>query len=164
MSPYYHAFVPGWNWWYLFAPLSILATVLLAWGIPTLRGGRIRRTRLAINALLFMTIASAVGFSVLLFVESSNGIVQVFDNQLVGYESPVWSLIFAGVAVVALGAIHFGVNLFFTGKTFRAKISKLKAVRHEAQVREFEAQRRAQRSHPLVVSYSDYRGRHTTTR
>ena len=112
---YYHAFIPGFNFWYLYVPAMIGLFYLLGYKSIRVvrRDGRKKFRRLSPRFVGFLSVIASIIFGVLLCAESMNGIVQTFDNAFANDgSSPVYSLIFAGCAVGFLIMIFFGLNLF----------------------------------------------------
>lgn len=108
-NSYYHAFVPGFNWWYLVAPVLIIASFLLGRRRYYLARNLRLMSRFGKRLFLVVAVVSGVIFGTMLVVESMDGIVQWFDNHLAYDDSPVWSLIFAAFGVVVVAAVFAGV-------------------------------------------------------
>lgn len=105
-NSYYHAFVPGFNWWYLVAPVLIIASFLLGRRQYYLSHNLRLMRRFGAGMFTVVSAVSGVIFGAMLFAESMDGIVQWFDNGLAYNDSPVWSLIFAAFGVVVLVVIY----------------------------------------------------------
>lgn len=129
MNAYYHEFQVGFNCWMVIAPLLVVVAIVVGFAQTYLKKvpkGYKLRFRYNENMFLFVAVLSAVIFGVLLFLESSDGIVQYFDNHLGQYESPVWSLFLAPFAMLFASAL-FGVVVFFAG--IGASIVKILSIR-----------------------------------
>lgn len=114
MNEYYHAFKPGFNWWYIAAPMMFVLCVLFATLFYQLRiRRRDARLRMKQNykqlAQLVVAVPCTIIVTWMMTVESWNGFVQFFDNRLAKNDSPVWSLILAAFAIVVIMAILFGL-------------------------------------------------------
>ena len=108
MNSYYHEFQIGFNWWFVVAPL--LAVVMVAIGLSIFHmDERTLKIRRSYNDRLFVVLATlfAVVVMVLIFAESSDGIVQWFDNGLGKNESPVWSIVMMPFPVICLSGLYW---------------------------------------------------------
>ena len=112
MNAYYHEFSVGFNWWMV--AMILFAVIAIVFGIGQTYLKRVVREQKIIwklryryNDLLFMLlgVVAAIVITIMLFVESFDGVIQSFDNSLGRYESPVWSLILAPGAIVFVGAV-----------------------------------------------------------
>ena len=98
MSNYYHEFVPGFNFWYVFVPMTLIIMYYVGKNnIYIKKGKRYRRYNDRFYRL--MSIVASVMTAILVLTESGDGIVQVFDNCLSYYDDPIWSVIVAASAV-----------------------------------------------------------------
>ena len=116
---YYHAFTPGFNWWMIFALLTVVVMAVLGWRSASLQ--RIKKgknkgkyrivPRVSLNVFLFLGSVFTIVFVVMVLVESIHGIVQLLDNLSV--ESlPVWSIILV-VCVIIIAVIIYVCLLCF---------------------------------------------------
>lgn len=122
MSSYYHQFTPGWNWYYLFAGVSLLLAVLL--GIRQVKFDQ-KRLKLAYvrddvsdPVMGVLSVIDAVIFGIMLWVESEHGILQWLDNGLTAKDSPAWSVLLFGPAVIA-AAFMYGALVFYANRWTR---------------------------------------------
>ncbi|MDO4611339.1 MAG: hypothetical protein Q4B34_00525 [Candidatus Saccharibacteria bacterium] len=115
MSSFYHEFVPGFNTWYVVAPLLLVAAAIVG-GVTLRRVNTSFQTGLALG----LSIGASVYITDQVCEQSFNGILQLFDNCLAAGESGVWSVLFASVAIVFF-AFLFGV-MFFLSFWLGAKI------------------------------------------
>lgn len=116
-NEFYHTFLPGFNWWYIVAPLMVL--LMSAFGASNRRlnekslriMGRDKRGYL-LNAL-----ALILDFFLYLLVvrESAVGIVQLFANHLSPDDNPAWAIILF-VFAVSVSAVFVYELLVYAGK------------------------------------------------
>ena len=114
MNSYYHEFVPGFNWWYIVAPVLILVMAIVGWqrykGYRKPRSLEIRRgcsdKFLKIVAWIFTAVVTA-----LIFLESADGIVQFFDNIAPAseYESALGSVFYMSFFLTSFVFIYWGL-------------------------------------------------------
>ncbi|MBQ3473981.1 hypothetical protein IJH72_02345 [Candidatus Saccharibacteria bacterium] len=108
---YYEGFKPEIfsNVWAFFAIAMFIAMVAL--GVMQYYMTPKLGIRRRYNERMFAFVASigAIIFGVLLFVESSDGIIQMFDNKLLAGESPLWSVIWAPISILGAAIVFFGV-------------------------------------------------------
>ena len=115
MSSYYHAFVPGFNWWYIVAPIMTLWVTFV--GIRRFRLTRSMAIKEVFGTrfLVELSVWSTVTFGFMLAMESMDGIVQFCDNLLTKQDSPAWTLITApGLFMVVV--CTYGVCTYFISK------------------------------------------------
>lgn len=119
MSPYYHEFVPGFNFWYIVAPAFLVVMALAGWCryglVLSERDGAVRlRIRRYYDGRLLVVLSAAFALivTVMIFFESCHGLVQWFDNGLGRYESGVWSIVSAGFTLVLI-AVLYGMALLW---------------------------------------------------
>ncbi len=117
MSRFYHEFVPGFNTWYVVAPLLLVVAIVAgAYELKKVaKNGPVWKhfSNDFLNGLLMglsVGVASWVGY--LVWRESATGILQLFHNCLTAGESTFYS---TGLACLALGLIPilFGVLFYF---------------------------------------------------
>lgn len=108
MNMYYHNFVPGFNLWYVLAPGFIVLMAVLAAKNVYASSVTHYASQYYTNAL-FKIIAAicSIIISVLITIESGFGLVQLFDNMLTASDSGVWSILFAVLAIPALGYFYY---------------------------------------------------------
>lgn len=113
MNTFFHAFAPGFNWWYVVAPFGLLVMILVGTRQYKIVGDRVRQV---FNKNLFCMIAVVfvLIFMVMVYAESSFGIIQSFDNNLLPGESPIWSVIMMPMAIIAMG-MFYGAILYAAG-------------------------------------------------
>ena len=112
-NEYYHAFTAGFNWWYIVLPAFMAWNFFMGTRYYCIHKGRIcpkfkkkwRKPFRWLNAGV-----ATVVVTIMAFVESSNGLIQMFDNHLTTYDSPVWSLILAGFAMGIFALLVYGLN------------------------------------------------------
>ena len=117
MNKFYHAFVPGFNNWYILAPAFIVVAFLI--GRMTVRAklGRKQSVRVLVTTqwtdiAIVATLAIAVGYFI--YEESFAGILQWWDNTTgtqYGDPTGVYSLILAGmtppIITMIVGFIYY---------------------------------------------------------
>ena len=115
-NSYYHAFEVGFNWWMVLAMVGILVLAYAGWNNPyrSHRTGKIKK-HFVDRFYIFLSAVFTVAFTILLCVESRDGILQFFDNGLMWNESPFWSLLEASAAIPFIGIV-FGFILYYAGK------------------------------------------------
>lgn len=130
MNSLYHEFSIGFNWYYLVGPALLLLVFAIGWAIPCIRRNKRGEFGVDVRAnkkfgAVIVAPVFAVVFGCLLYAESYAGIVQKFDNSLGRYESGIYSLIGAGMAValVTLFAWALLYSAYCLGRY--AKIGKL---------------------------------------
>lgn len=112
-NEYYHAFAVGFNWWYVALPVFMVWNFLIGTRYYRIYKRRIcpkfkkkwRKPFRWLNAGV-----ATIVVIIMAFVESSNGLIQMFDNHLTAYDSPAWSLILAGFAMGAFALLVYGLN------------------------------------------------------
>lgn len=152
MNPYYHSFVPGFNWVYLWAPLLLAFVAFIGFRL----GARIKmECRMRVDSVrgemqysacvadkcgvlrirvVSDTVDKVIGFisgvivGILLCTECFNGIIQYFNNTLSASDSPIWSVFMATVAILALAGIY---GVIATGIFYAAKKRKVQTVKEK---------------------------------
>lgn len=112
-NEYYHAFAIGFNWWYIVLPAFMAWNFFMGTRYYRIYKGRIcskfkkkwRKPFLRLNAGV-----AAVVVTIMAIVESSNGLIQMFDNHLAAYDGPAWSLILTGFTMGAFALLVYGLN------------------------------------------------------
>lgn len=143
MNKYFHAFVPGFNNWYIVsAALIVVAALigLLAVRVKevrvkdTNRKGRLikvttRTTDIVVTAIL------AIVVCYMIYVESFDGILQWWDNHTgTQYGDPTgfYSLMLAGMTPTVVSAVIWGIYFFAFRLAKYAKINRIKATLKES--------------------------------
>lgn len=111
MNAYYHAFTPGFNFWYVLAPLFAVVVATIGARVYYMDNDSKKIYRRRYNGLLvcISSIVFTIVIAVMIGNESFRGIVQYFDNGLDRFESPVWSLVGAGMAVAMFSTLYAGL-------------------------------------------------------
>ena len=133
MSSYYHAFVPGFNWWYIVAPIMTLRVVYI--GIRMFRLTRSSKVRIILDTgdsivirvwtigTVFSTgdltascVWASLVFGVMLAKESMSGMIQLCDNFLTRQDSPMWTLLLYVPVLFTMMVFTYGACTYFIGK------------------------------------------------
>ena len=112
-NPFYHAFTPGFNWWYVVAILGIIVVALVGWNKYYIyaehayRKDLFRRYNNKFIGLVstFFTIVVMI----MVCIESADGIVQFLNNGLEVNESPAWSVIVAPFVLIGVAGLYWTV-------------------------------------------------------
>lgn len=137
MNAYYHAFTPGFNFWYLAAPLFAVIVAIIGARVYYMDGDSKKIYRRRYNGLLCFTlsIVFAIAIAFMIGSESFRGIVQYFDNGLERFESPVWSLVGAGMTVAMFSILYAGLLILIGRVAAWAKhgylVEKRMELRHQ---------------------------------
>lgn len=98
------------NWWFVVGPLMLVLVAV----ISGLRHHRYhcRPLRARYNDRLpqLVGVIATITFMVLVFSESYNGLIQLCDNTLSTSDSPVWSLVLAGLALICGALGYYGLT------------------------------------------------------
>lgn len=115
MSSYYHAFVPGFNWWYIVAPVMVLVVGYV--GTKRFRLTRSLKIKVVFNdrLLVLLSVLASVVFGIMLVIESMDGIIQLCDNALTKQDSPAWTL-FTAPFVLVMAVFSYGSITYFVGR------------------------------------------------
>ncbi|MDO4612339.1 MAG: hypothetical protein Q4B29_02695 [Candidatus Saccharibacteria bacterium] len=111
----YHKFIPGFNLWYVVAPVLIILVALACSKRYYLLEDLRIRSRFNDRCIKVMATIASVIFGVLFALESRRGILQMCDNSLTDRDNPIYSGIIALMIYVAVVAIY-GVATFYIGR------------------------------------------------
>ena len=114
MNSYYHAFQIGFNFYYIWAVISVLISVGIGLCQFQVKRGRIRKLFSNKVFILFSALTSLV-FAILFVKESTRGMIQFLDNGLTASESPMWS-IFVLPVIIIIVVIAFGAIIYYVGR------------------------------------------------
>jgi len=135
MNTYFHAFTPGFNVWYVILPLFALVSYMI--GTRLVQAKRVKRNAYRIYYTstqndIAVSVAMAAIVGVLMYFESARGLIQLFDNTS-GSDDPtgVYSLLFAGVALMALVALLAFVYFVILTAAKRRKIQNFAVKFHK---------------------------------
>ena len=112
----YHEFSIGFNWWMVVLAVALVVMVVVGLSQVVLSKNLKLRWRFNNRLIIFISSIFSIIFTVLLFVESSAGIIQVLDNNLAANDSPAWSILLMPGAIIVAGGICFAL-LYFVGET-----------------------------------------------
>ncbi len=107
LNSYYHSFSIGFNWYYIVAP--VLALLIGVIGYHGHLFDRKRRKHMYFKQWVIPAVSIVFTIIVMLLVamESSHGIVQVFDNSLGEFESPGTSPVKAFLIFFIAGFLYW---------------------------------------------------------
>ena len=125
---YYHNFTIGFNWWMLYLPLTLIVMTVVGRmanyhltivadpdlegydGInPSLLPDEFKAIKVEVDGKRLIDLAGwllAVVFAIMLIIESLDGIIQFFDNQMIAGDDEAWSIVLAIVAVAISMCLH----------------------------------------------------------
>ena len=108
MNSYYHSFTIGFNFWMLYAPLSMLIMFWLGSKQYRRENGKIRKVY-GDRLIKIISVVFAISFAAMLMSESALGIIQVIDNSLGADDSGAWSILFAPLLVAVVGSLFYAI-------------------------------------------------------
>lgn len=126
MNSYYHEIIISFNWWMVIMPAFLILSIFIGKkGAVLTRKGAVRYTFNERFAKIIASISGVV-FFILLLVESTNGIIQWFDNSLTNQDSPAWSVILAPGAIAIIALLYGGIVFQTIQSTQRRQAQKLR--------------------------------------
>lgn len=130
-NPFYHAFVPGFNFWYIVVIVGFIVIALVGWHkyyiYATFRGKTLER-RYNNRFIDFIAGVFAVVVAIMAIIESGHGIVQFFDNGLAPGESPAWNVLIMPFILMGAAGLYWMI-LSHVGR-FMAKKKKASLKRY----------------------------------
>lgn len=141
MNAFYHSFEPGFNWWYVVAPVLFVLCVFYGSKRSRLSDeGKLMVRRNHYYRLAALAIVAGLVIGWMVVSESWYGLVQTFDNKLGKYESGIVSTIEAGIAVVCL-VVFYGLACYFGG-VIASKVKRWALIRKLTRIRTKAMRRR----------------------
>lgn len=105
MSQFYHNFVPGFNFWYITVPATLIAMYFVGKKKYQMRrtrnGRRIARKAKKVHYQALSVIV-ALMLTCQVTVESGTGLFQFFCNCLTAEDDPFWAFMLAAMAIATL--------------------------------------------------------------
>lgn len=133
MNEFYHAISIEYNNWFVLLPAQIVFMMLF--GFSTAKLNKVTNRIMQRDKEHFLASGLSIVMDIVLtafvLVESSAGIIQLFDNCLSVDDDPVWSLVLFCVAMIVFAIVMYYI---FLGSSILGKEAK-KALLEEVQIR-----------------------------
>lgn len=133
MNEFYHAVLIEYNNWFVLLPAQIVFMMLF--GFSTAKLNKVTNRIMQRDKEHFLAGGLSIVMDIVLIafvlVESSAGIIQLFDNCLSVDDDPVWSLVLFCAAMIVFAIVMYYI---FLGSSILGKEAK-KALLEEVQIR-----------------------------
>lgn len=165
MNELFHAFRPGFNWWYILTPAMLVFSGLIGLRIPHVYTKRNGLTGIYQSPSVgnLVSVLFSILWCALLFIESGSGIMQTAFNFLRWNDNVFWAYCAVAFGMLLLAILMYVVCFFCYGVGQNIKKNYLVRKYHLIKRQEEPAEQQIRIAPPLKFNHDDddrtHRGR-----